>query len=239
MEVSDSSFGEVLVVDLPVEISLAQLWRFMGQGPAKSQLNAVPVQEDPQWIAKITEISKRGQRLIKPRGTYRLLPVSQLCAQIDTDCPDNLKPGLRSLPPNDCIVIALTTLGLAYDQWLEQLAGEGIMAQWIGEAIGNCALFTAGTFLKRHVNQQLQLQQQKIGQTWAPGDAHWPFALQKPILNMLDPAPLGVTINDHLVLLPLKTTTQVFHVVSHNQQENSSQPCRLCHNHTCLFRRES
>jgi hypothetical protein len=114
----------------------------------------------------------------------------------------------------------------------KQAAGNDLLENYYLDSIGNVALNSARTQLKRHLESKFALE--KIS-SMAPGSlADWPIEEQAPLFKLLGDveASIGVNLTRSLLMLPAKSISGIYF-----PKEVSFVSCQLCPKERCESRK--
>ncbi|NQU07650.1 MAG: Vitamin B12 dependent methionine synthase activation subunit, partial [Candidatus Abyssubacteria bacterium] len=61
---------------------------------------------------------------------------------------------------------------------------------------------------------------------------------QRPVFSLLDPSPIGVSLNDHCMMTPKKSVSFVIPLVEGKAQREEGRRCEDCGYVDCSYRRK-
>jgi len=186
--------------------------------------------ESPVMAEKLVVLQNMGNEILKVYGLYKCLPF----------CREQRYDAAAGGPAPYLAVPMLLTLGNTYETGKEKLDRKDMLSQWIWEATGNAALMETQEWFAGLL-QKANKSDRSI-EYWAPGDGKFPLETQKAVFDSLNPATIGVALNDHYNIEPAKTLTGVFIIremkeTSGRKKNNSTHNCRQCHRADCFFRK--
>ena len=170
--------------------------------------------------------------LIAPRALYDVRYIEEKSE--DAVIVDGMRFKSRVLRKNldqvERIFPFVITLGPKLGE--KQAAGNDLLENYYLDSIGNVALNSARTQLKRHLESKFALE--KIS-SMAPGSlADWPIEEQAPLFKLLGDveASIGVTLTSSLLMLPAKSISGIYF-----PKEVSFVSCQLCPKERCESRK--
>ena len=72
----------------------------------------------------------------------------------------------------------------------------------------------------------------------SPGYGKWDVSGQRPVFSLLDPSPIGVSLNDHCMMTPQKSVSFVIPLVEGKAQRQEGRRCDDCGYVDCTYRRK-
>ncbi len=72
----------------------------------------------------------------------------------------------------------------------------------------------------------------------SPGYGKWNVSGQRAVFTVLDPAPIGVSLNDHCMMQPNKSISFVIPLVEGESRHDDRPPCVGCDFKNCSYRRK-
>ncbi len=72
----------------------------------------------------------------------------------------------------------------------------------------------------------------------SPGYGKWDTSGQRPVFELLDPSPIGVSLNDYCMMEPKKSISFIVPFVEGEPDREEEPPCHACDFKNCGYRRK-
>ncbi len=128
--------------------------------------------------------------------------------------PPAAVPDLQSYLSADSqgVVLGVCTLGHALHERLAVLGKEDSLAEYVLNEIGIEWLRRMVRELHQALRQSYAQQGLKLGPTYRPGVGKWPLETQRTIFSLLNTGPIGVSLDEHLFMLPILSNSLIIPV---------------------------
>ncbi len=103
---------------------------------------------------------------------------------------------------------------------------------YICNAYFNTILQMAADDLRRILTHAINIPDIRLTRRYAPGYCGWPIADQSVLLQLLDPAAIGVRYSESLMLEPVHSVSGIFGLREHSRI-SGNMPCHVCTSLTC------
>jgi hypothetical protein len=110
--------------------------------------------------------------------------------------------------------------------------GRDDMESFVSYCFYNTLIQTSSDQLRNKIVTELGIRDAQLTQRYAPGYCGWPIQDQKSIFDLLDPAALGVTLDDTMTLQPAHTITGIYGVRK-TAVVREQMPCYTCTSISC------
>ncbi len=205
---------------LSVEVTRRQLLRQLGYPRAKAPA--------PQVSEQLDELIPLARELIQPMGALRLVE-GALAEQA----------GLAVRSP--LVGLGLCTIGPALElEEQRRISRDRMLEALILDAYGSAAAEAAADAL----NFKLCLEAGKLdhhaGARSSPGYGSWDVRCQEPLLKLLDPGSLGVTLSQSMMMAPRKSVSFAARLRPGEGRppEERARRCARCGMTDCAYREE-
>lgn len=192
---------------------------------------------DPVILAAVDEALDVAARVVRPKGTYRFLPVLGLRGkEIRTEAGIIRSPMLahllRMTRGDPSLVFMIATLG----EELEKTCGssEPVHRQLIFDTVGSELAEMVADMLESEWSVHADGLGLQCSQRFSPGYCDWALDGQAVIAASLDTGQLGVRLTPHFVMIPRKSVSAVAVVA---REVPVSVPCTFCAKDDCPERR--
>jgi hypothetical protein len=143
-----------------------------------------------------------------------------------------------SLEGATVLAVAICTIGPEIDSLIdESFACGDFLLGMIADIVGNRAVenvaHKCGTFICTDARDLGLSTAKQI----SPGYGKWDTSGQRPVFSMLDPSPIGISLNDHCMMEPKKSISFVVPLVEGESHHDDRPPCHGCDFKNCDYRR--
>ena len=167
---------------------------------------------DPVIRAALDEALDLAARIVRPAGTYRILPVLGTTAKSVRTQAGEIRSALFTRLVKMCsgdrsIVFMISTLG----EELERSCGpeEPLVRQLVFDTGGSELAEIVADGLQAERRNELDLLGLRCGERFSPGYCDWALEGQAVIAAALDLERVGVRLNAHFVMIPRKSVSAV------------------------------
>ena len=151
---------------------------------------------------------------------------------VDEELSDSLKSA-------SALAVAVCTVGPEIDKVIEDSFGAGdYLEGMIADVVGNRAVEDVANKCARLICAEARELNLSAGSQISPGYGAWDTSGQRPVFEMLDPAPIGVSLNEHCMMSPKKSISFVAPLVKGEPQGVDRPPCHGCGFKNCSYRRK-
>jgi len=146
----------------------------------------------------------------------------------------------NSLDGAESVAIAICTVGPEIDHRISEYFGSGdylrgMIADVVGSrAVENLAEGCGALICVEARERELSASRRRL----SPGYRKWDVSGQRAVFAVLDPSPIGVTMNEHCMMQPNKSISFVVPLVVGESNEESGPPCAECGFPNCSYRRK-
>lgn len=190
---------------------------------------------DEKVLKEIEEVNKELTSIVTPKSIFKkfsssvygnIVKIEDLAME-SSDLGSHLK---------DCsqVVLLAVTLGVATDTYIRKCSVENMAKATIASAVSSSLCEEICDSLMEEIKRETN---SFLTPRFSPGYGDLSLEYQKDILKMLNCSKtIGLTLTDSLMLVPTKSVTAF---VGLTENENcSTDKCRLCKNAACEFRKE-
>jgi len=203
-----------------------------------------PKHEPRPSISELVErAAKEAGKLIKPLAICSEFPLAELA-----DDSVTLTNGVRFSigktisgwwKGSRSVVIAICTIGPDLERRCSEMsaAGDHVAALNLDIA-GSVALGDLGDQVHQHICSQAATRGIEMGPFLNPGYREWPLTDQRFIFDIMPAGEIGVTLNEHCMMIPRKSVTFCSGAGVAEAHEHFNR-CRHCSLAKCPYRRLS
>jgi hypothetical protein len=192
---------------------------------------------DPAVHAALDDALDVAAMVVRPAGTYRVLPVLDTTAGSVRTEVGEIRSALFSRLVRICegdpaIVFMISTLGEA----LETSCGpaEPLFRQLVFDTVGSELAELVADALEADWRAELSAQGLHGSQRFSPGYCDWALEGQGVIAAALDVERMGIRLNEHFVMFPRKSVSAVAVAA---REVPAPAPCVFCAREDCASRR--
>ncbi|MDZ4164550.1 MAG: hypothetical protein U1C55_05435, partial [Smithellaceae bacterium] len=159
----------------------------------------------------IAEILSLASQLIRPGAVYRLHRISSLDEEGRAELAGSLRiqlPAGIGLNEKSLLGAVVITLGAALEEEVSTLneRGEIVRALYL-DAAGSALLQGLDALVEGELKKEADKRGLNLVCRQGPGLNHVSLELQRDLFQLVDPAPLGVTLSEQLVIRPAKSVS--------------------------------
>lgn len=195
-----------------------------------------------RWPRQATaEALAAAQELLAPRALYELVAAEPTPA--GPRLPDGTvlrSPALAAaMGPARRLLLAVCTIGPGLEARCRELNEQGDLGRaFLLDALGVVAIQELGSQIERRATHELAPQGLQLGCAFSPGQDDWPLDDQRTLFTLLQPARIGLHLNETLVMVPLKSASTALPVGSEEELPAGGPACARCARHEdCPYRR--
>ena len=145
---------------------------------------------------------------------------------------------VSSLDGANSLAVAVCTIGPAIDKHVEECFNKGdFLTGMVADAMGNRAVEDVARTCARHICAEASKRNLCTSAQLSPGYGTWDTSGQKPVFAMLDPSPIGVSLNEYCMMDPKKSVSFVVPLVEGESHHEERPPCHGCNFKNCSYRR--
>lgn len=216
-----------MFLELQYEITSDRVFHYLGY-----QQN-VPSEMVPEVEKAIAE----ARRLLLPKVFYREVRFRQDQEKKGFLLTEGLYlPANRAfleLAKSEFFVIAVLTLGETYAAWYED-AKPNCFRQLLLDAVGTAALEAANHRFEQILGEKHEKKGLALSRRFCPGEDGIPLEFQRTVFTLLKENLEGVTLNENLMIKPLKSLSLLYGVGRFERAEG--QGCATCSLRDCHYR---
>ena len=196
----------------------------------------------PPIMDQITSESGRCVDLMAGKAIYSCLEFSRTdgrnAIEIDGKIIDD-ETLIGSLDGAKALAVAICTVGPEIDEVISDCFGRGdYLVGMIADVVGNRAVEDVATKCGALICAEARgLNLSASGQI-SPGYGKWDTSGQRPVFELLDPYPIGVSLNDCCMMEPKKSISFVVPLVEGEPRQEEKPPCHGCDFKNCSYRRK-
>ncbi len=145
---------------------------------------------------------------------------------------------VSSLDRSSALAVAVCTIGPAIDSFIDDCFGKGdFLTGMIADVVGNRAVEdVAHTCARLICMEASELKLSALPQK-SPGYGKWDTSGQRPLFSMLDPSPIGVSLNEYCMMEPKKSVSFIVPLTDGESHYEEVPPCHGCGFKNCSYRR--
>jgi hypothetical protein len=201
--------------------------------------------KNAEWIDVIFRRSqKRFLETCDPKGILKEVAVDEFDPIYRGEGKNEDPSPLAVIYPKaGYLALYIVTLGHGVDRALDQFLGAGeVTAAYMFDIIASEGAEAAADTLQAHYQKKLQnrpaIDQGAKTLRYSPGYCGWHISAQRKIFKSLQPEEIGITLNSHLSMQPLKSNSGVM-VTGPGELhrfQNNFLFCRACKTRNCRDR---
>lgn len=128
------------------------------------------------------------------------------------------------LPETISVVLALCTFGLRLEARIKELSQDDLVTAVVLDEIALAYVTAVARLLPDTIRKQAQERGLKAGPAYQPGLGRWSLETQSTIFAHLPADAIGVTLNAHMLMTPIKTTSLIIPLI--DRKNNGRRPAR-------------
>ena len=181
---------------------------------------------------------EQAARLWAPLGLYEMVEVVELkgpelrirSASGPKEAVLKIGPKADLMAPASRAVVSLSTIGPALEEEVARMNKGGQMLEaYLLDSVGVTALGEVGRAVRTRVEELAKEEGLGVGPSMAPGSlVGWPTSGQKDLLSFLDLGSVGVVLNSHFLLNPMKSASGFIGLGRGYPSQRVGSVCRYC-----------
>lgn len=230
---NDTPAVEEVCETLPVDsVDMTEVFRLLGYPHG-----AVPKPANKKRIESFVE---EALPLLKPRGAYRLYPVTSLTARSMEIAGITISGAIGEfLDQSKRVAVLVATAGKEISDRSQLAAREGdAFAAWVMDAVGSWAAESAADSLMMRIRSHLQADED-LTLRYSPGYCGMHIGQQKKLFELLPADGVGVRLLPAMLMHPLKSVSGVVGLAPREAVAKYRSPCDRCPKTDCHMRRTS
>ncbi len=216
-----------------ITASVSEVARYAGGSRYRPQGKALDI---------IAGVLTLASTLIQPGAACRFHRITGIDEEGRVLLPGSLRMGLPvETPPGakSFLGAVVITLGGALEKRVKQLnqAGDVLRAFYL-DAAGTALLKGLDNLVEAELVKMAERAGLHPGCRLGPGLNQVPLESQRELFRAVDPGPLGVTLNEQMVIRPAKSVSY-FIFLSDAPGRREGYDCSICQREACIYRRDA
>lgn len=142
------------------------------------------------------------------------------------------------LDGSTAFAIAVCTIGPTIDKFIDGCFGKGdFLTGMIADVIGNRAVENVSHTCARLICMEASELKLSMLPQMSPGYGKWDTSGQRPLFSMLNPSPIGVSLNEYCMMEPKKSVSFIIPLTDSESHYEEVSPCHGCGFKNCSYRR--
>jgi hypothetical protein len=196
----------------------------------------------PAIMDQILSEMERCREAVAGKAVYSLLEFSRLPArnviEIEGETIEDATL-VTALDGAKALAVAVCTVGPKIDKIVEDhFDGGDYLRGMIADVVGNRAVESVAHNSASLICSEARTLDLSTARQISPGYGKWDTSGQRPVFKMLDPSPIGVSLNDQCMMEPKKSISFVTPLVEGEAQPDDRPPCHGCDFKNCSYRRK-
>jgi hypothetical protein len=190
----------------------------------------------------IQEILRKGHEKVRINFAYKEARITAWDGQaivaegIGVDSM-RWKELVRQMDSPDRICCFVITIGLAVDQWIQEIQRRSMFNAYIADAFGSVWIEFAADQLSLEFEKQYARMDLECSRRLSPGYCDWRLDKgQDAVFQFVQPEHIGVSRLPSGLMVPLKTISAVMFM---GKRVLWKTPCVFCNDRACRHRREA
>jgi hypothetical protein len=201
--------------------------------------NADEVQ--PSIMRQILTNADLCRSMIRGKAIYTCVELES-CADSSAICIDGLKIDdatlVSALNDAKALGVAICSIGPALDKFIDACFDKGdFFAGMIADVVGNRAVEDVARRCSRLICEEARALKLSALNQLSPGYGRWDTSGQRAVFAVLDPSPIGVSLNEYCMMEPKKSISFVVPLSEGELSAEEHPPCRECDFQNCSYRR--
>lgn len=200
----------------------------------------MPAEAPYEEVLRLLGIRSRAQ---PPRESLRRIIELEMAAVAKLSSPQVVMlarrglPGSRTVLPTMPIALAICTAGPEIDARVESFTRVGNTARaMVLDAVGSALLEDLANRSNARICELAIEEGHRPNLRRSPGFGRWPEQEQRLIFDALDPADIGVTLSESLVVRPSKSISYAVPLTGGTAGKHARSRCARCDFADCTFR---
>lgn len=218
-----------------IEIDKGNVYRSLGYGNGRSPSSSIS--------SLIDEEIEEAYGFIRPSCSYQLMDIKRIRrprVTLENGITTTITSEVLSwvLYPCQQAVIFVSSIGHGLEERVSQLMKEGeILKPTILDAIGSEAAEKTACHLQEIVRELATSNGAEITLRYSPGYCDWDITQQRILFEVMDSAPMGVSLNKECLMMPRKSLSGIIGLGWGEKRRLRLSPCQFCTKQDCKNRR--
>jgi hypothetical protein len=136
----------------------------------------------------------------------------------------------------DYLALFVCTAGTIFTELSGRYNREGdYLAAFIADAIGSLTVEKAVDKIQTQLDSKMQAEGLQISNRYSPGYCDWPVSGQRELFDQMGEIPVGVSLTESCLMLPIKSVSGMIGVGAHIRKRPYA--CRICKHKNCTYRK--
>ncbi len=145
---------------------------------------------------------------------------------------------VSSLDGSTCLAVAVCTIGPKIDSFIDHCFAKGdFLTGMIADVVGNRAVEDVARRCARLICVQASELRLSMLPQMSPGYGKWDTSGQRPLFAILNPSPIGVSLNKYCMMEPKKSVSFIVPLTDGESRHEEVLPCHGCGFKNCSYRR--
>jgi len=221
-----------ILENINVKVEKEEVLRLLGHS------KSVPLLSEIERILRI-EI-REGYRLVEPKAMYTKLGVKEIDSSsiiLDNDFILHVNGTTRPWRNSEHVIIALCTIGSALERRVAELFNEGnLVSAVVLDSVGSVAVESVDDLVYHFIYQREEELGFSVSSRLEPGCGEWSLGDQEVIKKILQPAKIGIKLNEYCMMIPEKSISFCVATGKELDSEMIASPCQICGMNNCKYR---
>ncbi len=196
----------------------------------------------PAIMDQILSEAEQCREAMEGKAVYSLLDFSRLPArdaiEVEGETIED-ETLVGALEGAKALAVAVCTVGPKIDKIIEKhFDGGDYLRGMIADVVGNRAAESVAHNCAGLICSEARVLDLSTARQISPGYGKWDTSGQRPVFKMMDPSPIGVSLNDQCMMEPKKSVSFVVPLVKGEVQPDDRPPCHGCDFKNCSYRRK-
>jgi hypothetical protein len=196
----------------------------------------------PEIMEQIISETSRCREAMTGKAIYTCLDFNQIAGRDAVEINGATitdKILVDSLDGARALAVAVCTVGSEIDSIIEECFNGGdYLTGMIADVAGNRAVEDVAHKCARLICAEARELDLSTSKQISPGYGKWDTSGQRPVFELLDPSPIGVSLNEYCMMEPKKSVSFVVPLVEGDVPEEERPPCHGCDFKNCSYRRK-
>ncbi len=144
-----------------------------------------------------------------------------------------------SLDGAESLAVAVCTVGAGIDELIGEHFGRGdFLGGMIADVFASRAVEAAAEKCAALICAEARRHNLSASRHLSPGYGKWDVSGQRAVFALLDPSPIGVSLNEHCMMQPRKSVSFVLPLLKGEVRPEQRRHCQECGFENCGYRRE-
>jgi len=127
------------------------------------------------------------------------------------------------------LVVGICTAGMEISRQVKEHQANGArLRAWFLDELGSWAADQVRQQLCRTIEAEAEAKGWRASASLSPGESEWSVAEQKVMFSLLDASPIGVTLNESMVMSPIKSLSLIVGIGSGPLGVEGASNCDFC-----------